>query len=405
MMIAGVQPLWAQSCIVENKNYYQYQDIRQILDKNKCNSCHNTDNNKLWQYHDYETMIGWLSCKSKVIVPGRPDQSVLVEKINGGPVKCGAPMPLEGEKVSRADLIAIETWISEGAPEFCIAEYDEIRAMLLSNNCASCHQQPSNWSFGSYSDIFKSASNSLCDGDIIVRNNAQASLLYQKIKGTASCGGAMPPSGPPLSYEQVAKIRDWINAGAPESTKILPVTLTDFFVSVYDKDKINVIWKTSAEIQTSHFEVETSRDGIHFFSIGRIDAEGGNTFGQQYRFTYDAPQIGYHYFRLRIYDYDGSFVYSSIRVARVENSEEYFQIFPVPAIRGDRCTVVWYASDDREKVKMSLVSITGDLYREYVIHTGFNELDLMDILPGTYYITVEDYYTHVKIQKFIVLDP
>lgn len=67
--------------------------------------------------------------------------------------------------------------------------------------------------------------------------------------------------------------------------------------------------------------------------------------------------------------------------------------------------MVWYASDDREKVKMSLVSITGDLYREYVIHTGFNELDLMDILPGTYYITVEDYYTHVKIQKFIVLDP
>jgi hypothetical protein len=50
--------------------------------------------------------------------------------------------------------------------------------------------------------------------DRVVAGDADSSLLYQKVAGTASCGARMPFMGAPLPAGQVADIQAWINAGA-----------------------------------------------------------------------------------------------------------------------------------------------------------------------------------------------
>ena len=45
--------------------------------------------------------------------------------------------------------------------------------------------------------------------------DAEASLLYTKLIGTATCGTQMPQQNAKLPQEQIDLVRSWINAGAP----------------------------------------------------------------------------------------------------------------------------------------------------------------------------------------------
>ena len=52
--------------------------------------------------------------------------------------------------------------------------------------------------------------------DLVEPGDAENSYLIHKLEGRAGItGGRMPPSGDALTAEEIAAIRDWINAGAP----------------------------------------------------------------------------------------------------------------------------------------------------------------------------------------------
>ncbi len=49
------------------------------------------------------------------VVPGDPDASYLVRKLEGGPNIGGERMPDEGDFMTPQDLLKVRTWIAEGA--------------------------------------------------------------------------------------------------------------------------------------------------------------------------------------------------------------------------------------------------------------------------------------------------
>ncbi len=52
--------------------------------------------------------------------------------------------------------------------------------------------------------------------DLVEPGDAENSYLVHKLEGrTGIAGDRMPPSGDALTAEEIAAIRDWINAGAP----------------------------------------------------------------------------------------------------------------------------------------------------------------------------------------------
>jgi hypothetical protein len=103
------------------------------------------------------------------------------------------------------------------------ATFTEVYA-LISDNCSPCHTEGSSGSLDMSSQanaydslVDQAAAGPACGDSNLVRavpGDAEASLIIQKLEGTADCGARMPRNRAPLSEEQIAVFRSWIDAGA-----------------------------------------------------------------------------------------------------------------------------------------------------------------------------------------------
>ncbi|MFL5743201.1 MAG: FG-GAP-like repeat-containing protein [Niastella sp.] len=81
--------------------------------------------------------------------------------------------------------------------------------------------------------------------------------------------------------------------------------------AVFENGQVNIHWRTTGELNTSHFEIERSVDGAFYKIIGQTAS--ANSAGEHlYTFADKGVQPGYTYFyRLKQVDIDESFNYSS----------------------------------------------------------------------------------------------
>lgn len=397
----------AQSCETQELVHYSFQDIKIILDKNNCNSCHfKGSTNNLWSYDSYVDMNVLGNCGESIINHGNPWESLLVDKLNGGSSKCGLPMPIAAQSISSKDLLSIETWILVGAPEFCIPTYKEIKEIFDIHACEACHYNSDTWQFDNYSNMFVKPKASFCNTPIIVPFNANNSLIYKKLSGKqGTCGNAMPLDKAPLSYYEIAKIRDWINAGATEKAKILPVVLTDFSAMNIKDQFVDLSWQSSSEINTDYYEIQHSLDGYNFKAIDKLAAKNNHNMLVQYEFTHFQFVVGYNYYRLKIVDFDEQFSYSPTRAIRISNVDEIFKIYPT-ILRNDKLVLnlEWYPIAESEKIRLALMDINGKLAFSTILDQGLNILDLPFISSGVYYAVIKNYDNTSNIKKIIILD-
>lgn len=174
-----------------------------------------------------------------------------------------------------------------------------------------------------------------------------------------------------------------LSAGANGS---LPVTL--LALSATPKNNVvDVAWKTSQEINTSHFVVERSADGRTFSSLGTVAAAGNGSSAKRYSFTDDRPFSGDNYYRIKMVDKDGSFVYSPVVRAALQPIKEMV-VYPNPVI--DNATVR-VTSDGTSVLKLSLYDAGGRAIktRQAKVTAGSNFIPLgMGGLPKGVYTAV-----------------
>lgn len=91
----------------------------------------------------------------------------------------------------------------------------------------------------------------------------------------------------------------------------LPVELLEFNANRANKN-VELKWRTSTEINNSHYEVEHSTDGENFRKLGIIRGRGTTTQAERYSYTHYQPVDGVNYYRLKQVDLDGQFSYSKI---------------------------------------------------------------------------------------------
>ncbi|MFY7963635.1 MAG: right-handed parallel beta-helix repeat-containing protein [Chitinophagaceae bacterium] len=149
---------------------------------------------------------------------------------------------------------------------------------------------------------------------------------------------------PDINFMHLANGSDLINAGvniglpfngsAPdigcfESNYPLPVLLTKFEVKLTLDKKIACNWITASEINTAHFNIQKSIDGINFSTAGKINSKGAS----EYLFIDELlNNNSVVYYRLEIVDKDGSTTYSEIRSIDLEIQKvTAVNIFPNPA--------------------------------------------------------------------------
>lgn len=107
---------------------------------------------------------------------------------------------------------------------------------------------------------------------------------------------------------------------------VLPITLIGFNAK-QQHSSVLLQWKTSSEINASHFEVEKSVDGVHFNKMAVVPA--GAT-SQQYTALDANPTLGKNYYRLRMVDQDETYSFSGVLLVKL-NAITSSGLYPNPA--------------------------------------------------------------------------
>jgi len=399
-------PSLGQSCDIEGMLYADFADVRVVFDENNCNTCHAGNNTQgEWSYKSYDDLLKSGDCNKPLIVHGNASASYLYSRLSGAENICGESNSQHIIPSEQLDLI--ETWINNGAPEYCMPLYPEIKLTLNEAGCQSCHGSvaPQSWSYQDYEGMISNGTDDNCNMvSNVIFGNASESLLYDIINndGELACGGQIQEHQV-LSDEKVAMVRDWINGGAPRAASLLPVILSYFEVNE-DQGSVNLEWSTEVEIGTDKFVIERSQSGRNFVQIGEIDASGSANIGDTYTFKDQEPVLGENYYRLRILDLDGSYDYSNIRLIRVKSGEASLAVSPNPARSFERLRVKWNPPPGQVQAYLNLVDVNGQNLTRKIIFEGTNYVRLPSLLEGVYYVIVEDYFEGFLLERIVIID-
>lgn len=393
-----------QSCEVNGFFFSTFQDVKTVLDDNGCAACHsNTVQEGDWSYDTYKNMMTTGTCGKSPIVHGNASLSYAYTILTGSEEICGESA--DYHKIPSTDLDKIETWINQGATEYCLPLYDDVRIVLNENNCNSCHFSGSNeWDYSSFQSIFLHVNSCDYTKPVVVPHDATTSLLYDKINadGTIACGSEMLKSGQPMTARDVALVRDWINGGALQNSAVLPVELSKFEVEEREMTAL-LEWRTEIEIATEVFVIERSGTGLDFVAVDEVLASGSSA-GSSYTYIDRDPILGENYYRLRIIDIDGSYDFSNIRRLRLEPEKAQMIIAPNPAHKSDRLRVIWHPTLEQELAYLNIVDVNGRTLHSKVIFEGTNYVRLPDLLEGVYYVIVEDYFEGILLERVVIID-
>ncbi len=145
----------------------------------------------------------------------------------------------------------------------------------------------------------------------------------------------------------------------------LPVVLVSF-TGMKQGNSVMLNWRTVSEQNSARFEIQRSKDGVLFESIGQVQASGNSSIMKEYSYSDLSPLSRVNYYRLNQIDVDGqSHLSSVVRINFDRNSTvkmlpnpanqfirfegaERFTHFDVLDINGKRITRINLSPSQRE---------------------------------------------------------
>jgi mono/diheme cytochrome c family protein len=179
-----------------------------------CAACHRADFASGGLSVDSREALLKGGASGPAIVPGGAATSLLVTRLVDAPGKPRMPPPpvaALGEK----DKAALREWVDQGAPwaeSAAVVDYVKAIAPIFADNCVRCHG-PGRREKGLRLDTRTGALRGGLAGPVVEPGKAAASALVKRLTGEAA--PRMPYQEPPLPAEQIARVRAWIDAGAP----------------------------------------------------------------------------------------------------------------------------------------------------------------------------------------------
>lgn len=211
----------------------------------------------------------------KVVVPGKPDESLLFEKVHSG-----AMPPKKDDRLAAAEVDLIRRWIAAGAdtgpaPGREVLTQHDVLPILL-RRCTACHgahRQEGGLDLRTKAAMLKGGKS----GAAIVVGKPDESRLIQKARA-----GQMPPkerlveaSVKPIEPGEIDTIARWIAAGAPEADIAPDVATTAPDPLVSDKDRD--FWAFRPPKQAPIPAVKSAdrvRNPIDAFVLQKLEAKG-----------------------------------------------------------------------------------------------------------------------------------
>jgi hypothetical protein len=161
-------------------------------------------------------------------------------------------------------------------------------------------------------------------------------------------------------------------------------------------------WTTNQEINTDHFDVMRSADGVNFISdLNTQPAAGNSSILHQYYFTDAHALNGNNYYKIKETDKDGAVYYSNTILLKSQSNTDV-TIYPNP-VKGS-CFVQWASSKQVKKISV-FNNVGVKMIGNNQIPSGQTQavLDMSKMPAGAYEVVVENGEGIVATKTVIVL--
>ncbi len=155
--------------------------------------------------------------------------------------------------------------------------------------------------------------------------------------------------------------------------------------------KIELFWATNIEINNDFFQVEKADETNNWEYVTSIYAVGQSTIPQSYSISDSELRYGISYYRIKLFDYDGTFVYSN--VVSVKNPDSSFAdnivLFPNPASNGS-FFIQMPVQYSGENATIRMYNISGKIVLEtpYTANTALKQIRYGNMQAGMYLIRI-----------------
>ncbi|MCI0705221.1 MAG: PSD1 and planctomycete cytochrome C domain-containing protein [Planctomycetia bacterium] len=252
------------------------KDVRPILNA-KCVKCHGKAKTRKSGDLDLNTPAGILKGgeSGPVIVAGKPEKSLLYEKLRKGEM----PPPETKIAVTMAEMETLRKWIADGAKmpagsESALTQHDVIPIML--RHCTACHgryKQESGLDLRTPATMLRGGKS----GPALVRGKPAESLVIKRI-----AAGEMPPPKKlieacvkPVEKSELDTLTKWIAAGAPVVNIQPDVATTTPDTLVTDKDRDFWAFRPPRPVKVPAVRDGTRvRNPIDAFVLQKLEAKG-----------------------------------------------------------------------------------------------------------------------------------
>lgn len=164
----------------------------------------------------------------------------------------------------------------------------------------------------------------------------------------------------------------------------VPILLLNF-EAVKQASTVQLSWQTSSEINSDHFDVEYSKDGTSWQTLGSVAAAGNSSITKSYGYNHATPVNGANYYRLRQVDINGMYAFSNVRVVNF-NSKTGIKILPNPVV--DKLYITTDALTTFKSV--GVYAADGKELQQTGTFVPGSSIDMSQYATGTYFIKVTD---------------
>ena len=176
---------------------------------------------------------------------------------------------------------------------------------------------------------------------------------------------------------------------------VLPVSLLQFNASLQGNN-VQTIWSVTAEINVRNYEVQHSINGADFTTFGKVKPFNSGTANREYQVLHANAPAGKNFYRLKIFDNDGTYKLSPVRLVTVgKGTVVNFYPNPVKNILN-----ISISKQDGKPSTIKLLNTYGQHLLQIPV-SGTVQFDMSKYASGMYLLQVDDGIKTLtyKIQK------
>jgi hypothetical protein len=244
----------------------------------------------------------------------------------------------------------------------------------------------SNLVFAYNENEWSETGNNIIESDLTAQSWNAASAAWSSVTGTDNASANQVT----VSAVAGSDLNTWWTL--VDEDYALPLTLLSFSAEKQNENAL-LKWAVAQQINVSYYEVQRSIDALNFLPVGKVNAINTNAnVNNNYSYTDALNNIKTNtiYYRLRMVDRDGKFVYSPVKfISLTGNESNLIQLFPNPATnyfivkfgtvaQGNYILAISDAAGKQVMTKQMAIGPNSTFY----FHRG------ADMASGTYFISI-----------------